>query len=80
MRGDCGRQGANDSPASVTGSPSLSNRLIPDPVRPKSSREVLATMTPTVLGDEFPHVDEALAALDDDPFQSIPIRAMSGQR
>ena len=49
----------------------VGNRLILEPVRRKSLLEVLAAMTPLAPGDEFPDVDETLASLDDDPFDTV---------
>ena len=49
----------------------VGNRLILEPVRRKSLLEVLAAMTPLAPGDEFPDVDETLAPLDGDPFESV---------
>ena len=49
----------------------VGNRLILEPVRRKSLLEVLAAMTPLAPGDEFPDVDETLAPLDGDPFETV---------
>ena len=49
----------------------VGNRLILEPVRRKSLLEVLAAMTPLAPGDEFPNVDETLAPLDGDPFDTV---------
>ena len=49
----------------------VGNRLIIEPLRRKSLLEALAAMTPPVLRDEFPDVDEALAPLDEAPFDTV---------
>ena len=48
----------------------VGDRLILEPVRRKSLLQVLATMTPLAPGDELPDVDETLASLDEDPFDT----------